>query len=60
MLTASAAALVKRGLHYLNISFFAGGTSDFILPYLQIESVIGNGLLTIRTTIGKPLNPLLF
>ena len=45
--------------NYFNIDLMAGGTIDFILSHLQIELIIRNGLIAIRTTIVKLLNDLL-
>ena len=50
----------KWGRYHFDIDLFTRETSDFILPYLQIELVIGDGLITIGTTIGKLLNHLFF
>ena len=49
----------ERGRHHFDIDLFTGETLDLILPYLQIELVIRDGLITIGTTIGKLLNHLL-
>jgi hypothetical protein len=46
--------------NYFNIDLMTGGTIDFILSHLQIELIIRNGPIAIRTTIGKFLNDLLF
>jgi hypothetical protein len=53
-------ALCKRGHYQLNKIPFAGGTLDLIFSYLQIELIIGDGMVAVRTPIRKLINYLLF
>ncbi len=46
--------------HHLDKDLLARRTFNLILSYLQIELTIGDRLITIRTTIRKFLNHLLF
>jgi len=46
----------ERGRYYFDIDLFTGKALDLILPHLQIEFVIRDGLVAIGTTIGKLLN----
>lgn len=44
------------GRYYFDVNLFTGETLDLILAHLQIEFVVGDGLIAIGTTIGKLLN----
>jgi len=46
--------------NHLDVDLFAGRALDLILSPLQIELIIRDRLITIRTTIRKFLNHLFF